>query len=346
MTSFRRNPSIEQSAAAWNDALGSLGGHLLQSWEWGSFKSEHGWTAERIAIGNDRPTAMAQVLFRGRGPFRLGFIPRGPALHAGSTGSLHQLFEAVDQVSRRHRAVYLVAEADRALPFNGTFRDEEFVKGPEHFQPCRTVKVPLLDDDALLNQMHQKTRYSVRLAERRGVEIRHETATDGTVGAFYRLLEETSNRNEFGIHSPAYYGDFLRFFGDRALLLFAYVDDQPAAGLIAARFGNEAIYMYGASSTVHRAHGAAFALQFEAMKWAREHGCTIYDLWGIPAGDPNTQHVDGDRVAGTKGDDWGGLYKFKVGFGGSIVSYPPTLERRYRPILSFGVRHFYANRDS
>jgi peptidoglycan pentaglycine glycine transferase (the first glycine) len=184
------------------------------------------------------------------------------------------------------------------------------------------------------------------LAERRGVEIRHESASEEAIATFYQLLQETSDRNEFGIHSPEYYRDFLRFFGDRALLLNAYVDGQPAAGLVAARFGPEAIYMYGASSTLHRAHGAAFALQFEAMRWARDHGCAKYDLWGIPSEDPNTQHVDGDRVAGTKGDDWSGLYKFKVGFGGNIVSYPPTLERRYRPLIAFGVRHFYATRGS
>ena len=64
--------------------------------------------------------------------------------------------------------------------------------------------------------------------------------------------------------------------------------------------------MYGASSTIHRAHGAAFALQFEAMKWARAHACERYDLWGIPDDDPRTANEDGDRVAGTRGSDgWG-----------------------------------------
>src|SRR5262249_45696875 len=149
----------------------------------------------------------------------------------------------------------------------------------EHFQPGRTVRVPLLSDDELLAQMHQKTRYSVRLAERRGVRIECEPPSPESSDRFYRLLEETSNRNEFGIHGAAYYHDFLQAFGEWALLLFAWVDGQPAAGLIAARFGGEAIYMYGASSTLHRAHGAAFALQFEAMRWSRDHGCRDYDLW-------------------------------------------------------------------
>ena len=96
--------------------------------------------------------------------------------------------------------------------------------------------------------------------------------------------------------------------------------------------------MYGGSSTEHRAHGAAFRLQFEAMRWARESGCLRYDLWGIPKDDPRSIGEDGERVARTKGDDWRGLYRFKVGFGGEVITYPPTLERRYRPVAAFLTR--------
>jgi peptidoglycan pentaglycine glycine transferase (the first glycine) len=330
---------------AWDYALNALNGHLLQSWEWGNFKSKHGWDVERVSVGGAEPTAMAQVLFRRRGPFSLGYMPRGPAFHNGDTGAVEELFDLIDDLCRRRRAVHLIVETNRPLPFTGAFRENGFVRGPEHFQPSRTVKVKLLDDEALLAQMHQKTRYSVRLAYRRGVEIRRESPTAEAIGRFYSLLHETSNRNEFGIHSESYYRDFVQMFGDRAILLIAYVEQEPAAAVISACFGREAIYMYGASSTAHRAHGAAFALQFEAMRWAREHGCEHYDLWGIPNEDPKTAHEDGTRVAGTKGDDWSGLYKFKVGFGGEIVGYPTTLERRYHPFVSFAVRRLYATRN-
>lgn len=345
MTEAACTRTVAHSQQEWDKALYALHGHLLQSWEWGEFKSQHGWDVERVSVGGVEPTAMAQILFRRRGPFSLGYIPRGPAFRAGDPVAVEELIERIDDVCRRRRAVHLIAETDRSLPFTGTFRDKGFVRGPDHFQPSRTVKVELLDDEALLGQMHQKTRYSVRLAYRRGVEVREESPTAEAIDTFYRLLRETSDRNEFGIHSAAYYSDFARVFSDRALLLVAYVDEEPAAAVISARFGREAIYMYGASSTTHRAHGAAFALQFEAMRWARKHGCETYDLWGIPDQNPKTAHADGTRVAGTKGDDWSGLYKFKVGFGGKISEYPSTLERRYHPFVSFAVRRLYANRS-
>jgi len=328
----------------WDDHLRRLGGHLLQSWRWGEFKSLHGWSAERVAVGAPTPRAMAQVLFRRQGPLSVAYIPRGPAFAEGDADSVRELFSEIDRICRRRRAIHLIVEPDRPLPFKGTFKSEGFVRGPEHYQPSRTVKVPLLSDDELLAQMHQKTRYSIRLAQRRGVSVIRATGTDEDLTDFYDLLSDTAERNEFGIHRKEYYADFVRIFGDDCILLFANVEDVRAATVIAAKFGDEAIYMYGASSTRHRAHGAAFLLQFEAMRWARAAGCRTYDLWGIPPRDPDSIAGNGDRVAGTRGKDWRGLYKFKVGFGGEIVSYPPTLERRYRPFLSFIARRRYGHR--
>lgn len=331
-------------AVTWDAEAERLGGHLLQSWAWGAFKTRHGWDVERVVSrgADGRPDGMAQVLFRRKGPVSVGYLPRGPVV--ADAAAAERLFREVDRTCRRHRALYLIVETDRQRPFTGEPRAHGFVAGPEHIQPGRTVQVPLLEDEALLNQMHQKTRYSVRLAQRRNVEFRVGNG-DEDIRAFYQLLAETSERNEFGIHSYDYYRDFMAAFGDRALLLLSFSDGHLAAGLIAARFGREAIYMYGGSSAAHRANGAAFLLQYEAMRWARGHGCAVYDLWGIPEQDPEPGGGEDGRVAGTKGDDWRGLYKFKVGFGGEIVTYPATLERRYRPLLAYAARRLVVRRD-
>jgi lipid II:glycine glycyltransferase (peptidoglycan interpeptide bridge formation enzyme) len=236
--------------------------------------------------------------------------------------------------------VSVIAEPDREL--GHAHLGKTLVVGPAHLQPSRTVKVPLLDDESLLAQMHQKQRYNIRLARRRGVSIREAPPDDEHVSVFYSLLEDTSVRNEFGIHDLGYYREFLRTFGDDAVLMFADVEGRPAAGLIAAFCGEEAIYMYGASSTKDRAHAAGFLIQFEAMRWARARGCRRYDLWGIPAVDPDSTKIDnGDRIAGTSGDDWRGLYEYKTRFGGEIVEYPSTVERQYHPLLSMLAQRVY-----
>jgi lipid II:glycine glycyltransferase (peptidoglycan interpeptide bridge formation enzyme) len=330
------------AAAAWNGDLARAGGHLLQSWEWGAFKERHGWTVRRARVESAAGLGLAQVLFRRKGPLSVGYLPRGPALlPAGAAAPLFaELRTALDAICRHERAVSLIVELDGPPGLVGTYRQHGFVRGPRPFQPARTVKVPLGSDETLLAQMHPKTRYNVRLANRRGVEVVRAGADADSLGAFYALLRDTAERNEFGIHDRRYYDDFMTTFGERALMLFGMVEGQLAAGLIAARCGAEAVYMYGGSSTEHRAHGAAFLLQFEAMRWAREHGCLRYDLWGIPERDPRPEDLEGGRMPGTHGEDWRGLYNFKVRFGGEIVDYPPPMERRYRPLLAAAARRF------
>lgn len=342
------SPISAADPGAWNAAMQRGGGHLLQSWEWGEFKSRHGWEVERVCVAGSMGTAMAQVVFKRRGPACLAYVPRGPMLRPiGDARPLfRQLRERLDAVSRRRRALSLILEADAALGIDGSYRSVGFVRGPAHFQPSRTVKVPLVrDDQALLDQMHQKNRYSVKLAQRRGVTVERGGCDAASIDAFYRLLEETSERNKFGIHSRAYYDDFMRIFGDRAFMLFALVEGRIAAGVIAARFGEGAVYMYGGSSTTNRADGAAFLLQYETMRWARDAGCTRYDLWGIPAEDPLPPRGNERGASASVGEDTRGLYTFKVRFGGEIVEYPPMMERRYWPVVSWLARRLTLDRS-
>jgi lipid II:glycine glycyltransferase (peptidoglycan interpeptide bridge formation enzyme) len=195
-----------------------------------------------------------------------------------------------------------------------------------------------------MNQMHSKTRYNVRLAVRRGVSTRLVESTDDSVDTFYDMLQDTATRNDFAVHTRGYYREFLRVFGDDACLMFAEVDEKPVAGVIAAVFGHEGIYMYGASSTRERAHGAAFLLQHESMRWARSRGALRYDLWGIPDYDPDSSVSEsGDRLAASTGNDRRGLYEFKTRFGGTIVRYPPPLEHVYHPLLATLARRFYSS---
>jgi lipid II:glycine glycyltransferase (peptidoglycan interpeptide bridge formation enzyme) len=174
------------------------------------------------------------------------------------------------------------------------------------------VKVPLGSDEALLAQMRKGTRYDVRRAQRRGVTV-ERSGDDAARLAFYRLLQETSRRHGFPIRPRAYYDDVLRVFQDDAALLVARVDGAIAGGILALRFGDEAVYLSGASSTEHRGQDAGHYLQYEAMRWARERGCTRYNMWGVATES---------------------LRHFKVGFGGEVVASPPTLARRYRPVLA------------
>lgn len=340
---IHKNPNgqLACDSSEWDAALRYCGGHLLQSWRWGAFKQKFGWDVERIAVPGPGAAALAQVLFRTRAGVSIGYIPRGPAWPDDDLGAFADLWSRIDEIARRRRALTIIVELDQSLPEHES-KDVRLVPGPEPIQPTRTVKIELLDDQALIDQMHPKTRYNVRLAKRRGVTTRIAGQLDSSIGQFYEMLRDTASRNDFAVHTPDYYREFLRVFGDDACLAFAEIEGKSVAGAVAAVFGNEAIYMYGASSTQERAHGAAFLLQHELMRWARSRGARYYDLWGIPEYDPDSSvSASGDRLAASAGSDRRGLYEFKTRFGGQIIRYPAPLERIYHPLLATVARRFY-----
>jgi lipid II:glycine glycyltransferase (peptidoglycan interpeptide bridge formation enzyme) len=220
-------------------------------------------------------------------------------------------------------------EPNDASVLAGTLPEVDATSQRDRFPPGQTVRIPLADDETMLRRMHRKTRHHVHLAQRRGVNVVRHPAGQLAVGALHRLIEEAARRNGSEIHSPAYYEDFLHTFGDDAVLLFAKADDGAlAAALVTARFGNEAITMFGGSSAHGDGHRAAVLLQFEAMRWAREMGCGTYDLRGILNRNSERPGTDEGR--------W--LSWFENGFGGEIPTCPLTIERRHVPVLPWLAR--------
>jgi peptidoglycan pentaglycine glycine transferase (the first glycine) len=340
MLSRESGDSCSYNQTSWNSALERLGGDLLQSWHWGQFKQRHGWMVERIRVEAAGSEAMAQVLFRRRGPITVGYLPRGPVF-ADSDAVGQELLSALDETCRRFRAIVLVVEPKNPLPRAWLDNGREFAGGPASFQTSRTVKVPLVDDAELLAQMRKDIRYNVLYARRRGVVVEHASVVPPALSTFYQLLQETSQRSGFGIHARAYYEDFLRIFGNQATLLFSRVDGEVTAGLISVRFGNEGRSMYAGSSLTRRGRGDAALLRFEAMQWARGHGCTHFDLGGIAPDIPAPAQGRNDGAGRQRHSELEGVHRFKVGFGGEIISYPPTVERRYRPAMAWLVRRLH-----
>lgn len=331
--------SGRQDKTEWNAALQRLGGDLLQSYEWGAFKHRHGWSVARVRTETADGEGMAQVLVRQRGPFSVAYLPRGPAISGGPEAAT-ELLSAIDGVCARYRAALLVIEPRDPLPAAWVGQGMGFASGPRAFQTSRTVKVPLGDDASLLDQMRKDTRYNVSYARRRGVAVERASLEKADVQIFHRLLQETSERNGFGIHGDAYYEEFLREFGDQAILLFSRVEGEVSAALIAARCGEEGRSMYAASSTTQRGRGDTALLRFEAMRWAREQGCTRFDLGGI-APETSATGSQANIKKSSRDSQLEGIHQFKTGFGGEIVAYPSTVSRRYRPVMAWFIRRFH-----
>jgi peptidoglycan pentaglycine glycine transferase (the first glycine) len=311
--------------------------HLLQTAPWGDLKSAFGWRATRVCHG----ATGAQVLFR---PLRLGltlaYLPKGP-IGPDWPG----LWPEVDAHCRRNHAVFLKVEPDgwedELSAQDLATRLPGFIPSPHTIQPPRTIVVDLRgSEDEVLARMKQKTRYNIHLAEKKDVAVR----ATGDVQSFSRMMAVTGQRDGFSVHSLDYYRSAYDAFapsGDCALLIAEY-QGQPLAGLMVFRRGERAWYVYGASTDQERNRMPAYLLQWEAMRWARAHGCTEYDLWGVP--DADLDALEGQFEA--RHDGLWGVYRFKRGFGGELRRAPGAFDRVYQPLLYRLYRLWLARRTA
>ena len=307
------NPDVR----AWDDFVAARGGHILQTSAWGELKTRFGWSAWRLVLARDDAyVAGTQILFR-RLPLGLvfGYIPRGPIADANDHATLAALFDALCRAAKSRRAFALKIEPNWLDTTHTTQYTIPNLQSriSNSIQPRTTIHLDLTRDlDAILAQMKPKWRYNIRLAERKGVTVREGSADD--LDVFYRLLQVTSARDRFAIHSEAYYRTAYELLvtRDLARLFVADYAREPLAMIFVTAFGGEAIYLYGASSNAHRERMPNHALHWAAIQWAKTRGCTRYDLWGLGATTDADAH------------DAHGLYRFKQGFGGQLVRYAET----------------------
>ena len=326
-------PTPIHDPLTWNRLVAGLGGgHLLQSWEWGQLKSKYGWQAERLVWhDHDRnPRAAAQVLRRAISFPGLGdrlavlYCPRGPILDWSQQGLRQLVLTDLATLAVERGVISIKIDPDLPLGYSipgekeskedplGKAAVEDLLatgwrESAEQIQFRNTLTLDLtLSEDDLLAGMKQKTRYNIRLASRRGVRVRRGGQDDFDL--LYRMYAETSVRDGFAIRKPEYYQDAWSAFINAGLAqpFMALVEDEPVAALIVYRFGEVATYMYGMSRPSHREKMPNHLLQWEAILWAKEHGCTTYDFWGAP------DQLDAN-------DPMWGVYRFKTGFGARFV---------------------------
>jgi lipid II:glycine glycyltransferase (peptidoglycan interpeptide bridge formation enzyme) len=317
-------------------------GPFLQTGWWAAFKARHGWSSLGFRVtwtdGDQERVFPLSVLVR-RLPFglTLAYVPHGPgepALVAHPDGE--DALEALSLALRPHLPRGTVClrwdllSGTRITPGSADGEDGQakgsdpfppplgppFRKPPADVQPADTVIVALTDDESLQGRMHKKTRYNIRLAEKKGVTV--ERAGVEALGEWYALYRETAARDKISIHSETYYRDLFSHAPDLSLWL-ARFEGKLLAGNVVLLHGTQAVYLYGASSNEHRNLMAPYALQWAAMVDSRNRGAVEYDLFGIPPTDDPAHPMHG-------------LYRFKNGFGGDRVHRHGAWDRVFRPL--------------
>lgn len=285
--------SFSGSEKEWNAPLlaePSQAGIFLQSWQWGEFQKNAG-----VAVLRFEDMHQKIQIFEKQLPYaqKYWYIPR-VRLHQNTLNAL------VDEAKRR-TIVFLRLEPLRELDLT----DFKFVFVAS-LQPRMTTIIDLShEDEKLFSAMHQKTRYNIKLGLRKGVEVYcNENKKYGDL--FVSMMRATAKRQGFRLHSPAHYHALLT--EPSTMLAIALYEKTVLAAHLYWKFGDTLTYLHGASATLHREVMAPHVLHFEAMKYARTNEMLWYDFWGI------------DEKKRPE------LTRFKRGFGGIEVAYPPTAD--------------------
>jgi lipid II:glycine glycyltransferase (peptidoglycan interpeptide bridge formation enzyme) len=332
---------LEQSPVAWQHTLSRLPyAHALQSWAWAQFKSRWGWEARPLTMavaGNNWEASAAAMVLKRRAPrlpLSILYVPKGPSLDYRDAPLRRQVLAQLEQLARRERAIFIKIdpevvkswglEDERVSPLGKAFARDLTERGwrpsEDQVQFRNTVELSLDGtEEQLLAAMKPKTRYNIRLAERKGVVARAGGPAD-----FPEIAEmylETAARDGFTVRPREYYLDgWTALYEARmAQPLIAEVEGRPVAAVILVRFGDRVIYMYGASRNEARERMPNHLLQWEAIRWARAAGCRVYDLWGAP-----DEFDESDRL-------WG-VWRFKAGFNGEVVRFVGAWDYPARPL--------------
>jgi len=307
-------------------------GHAMQLWEWGDIKSRTGWKPWRLILSQAGETVAAATILSRKLPLLnipIFYCPRGPVVEMEDQEKLTAILEAIKDLASQEKAVLLKIDPD--IPKENTkllnylskagFKQVDKGKNFESVQPKFVFRLNISpDEETLLANMHQKTRYNIRLAARKGVLVRDGSRAD--LPEFYRVLKETTERDNFLVRSYSYFEDLYDTLVSAGFgqLFIAEYQGQIVAATLAFITGDKAWYMYGASSNSYRNVMPNYLLQWEMIRWAKSRGCTLYDFRG----------VSGDL---SEDNPLYGLYKFKKGFNGQFTEFIGEWDLVYRPFL-------------
>ncbi|RCX17470.1 lipid II:glycine glycyltransferase (peptidoglycan interpeptide bridge formation enzyme) [Anaerobacterium chartisolvens] len=309
--------------------------NFAQSSEWAKVKSD--WTSKVIMAEDEAGNIRGAMNILIRKIPVLGYTvmlsSRAPVCDPHDEEALSALMACAKQLAKKHKSYVLMLEPDvdiRDKEFNGIVRNMGFhiknaSKNFEGINPRFVYRKDIKGktEEELIQSFHQKWRYNIRLSEKKGVEVKIGTRSD--IPKFHKIMLETGVRDNFVTRSVEYFEKMYdRMAPEHLRLYLAYYEGQLIAGTITILYGKKCWYLYGASSNEHRKVMASYLLQWEAMKWALESGCDVYDFRG----------VSGDM---DESNPLYGIYRFKKGFNGELVELIGEIDYVFKPFVYFMV---------
>lgn len=305
-------------------------GSFFQSLSW--VRVKYNWSNEIIIVKEaDKIVGSALLLIKPM-PYVHGnflYSPRGPVCDYDNVRVLNEIIKKVKWLAKKHDACMF--RMDPCIENNDInhirlFKSLGFAfkEEPDDYRTIQTRNNYVLDiegksEEEVFGSFHSKWRYNTRLSERKGV--RCIIGSKDKLDDFYELMKVTGERDNFKIRSKEYFERVMDAFGDNCRLFMCYKDSTPLSGALTVQYAGKTCYVYGASSNESRNLMPNYLMQWTMIKWAIENKCKLYDFMGIPyyfdESHPNY-----------------GVYRFKKGFNGRVLSYAGEFDYVFTPFKS------------
>lgn len=264
--------------------------HPLQTWEWGEFRRK--WGNEIIRTDYGQLTLHKIPLT----PYKIGMFIKGPT-------PTKNVLEGLKKLARNEKLIFIKLEPNVS-------KNEELIEllKQNGAAPGKTLFTPTsfwidlaINEEDLMKSFQSKTRYNIRLAQRKGVEVREDNS-EKAFEKYIKLTKETVERQGFYAHSEKYhrlmwktlYKDMVQK-GEKpiARLLVAYYKGEIITTWIVFVWKDFLYYPYGASANKHKNVMANNLVMWEAIKYGKKLGLKTFDLWGREPGKGFTRFKEG-----------------------------------------------------
>jgi len=303
--------SVVENEKEWDSkALLCEGNSYLQSWKWGEMLVKSGQKVERILFEKNNSFVLAQVVVKSL-PFgwQYFFCPKGSLFFGNDANEIFH--EAVKYLASRG-IIFLRFEPREIFKLND-FK----IKKAKEINPSATLVLDISPtEEKLLSDMHSKTRYNLRVAQRSGLSVDNKK----DFGCFWNLLQKTGARDNFILHPEKNYRSVMDSDAVEQITI-RDAEGKPIASGGFIGFGERYYYLYGALDYEKRNLMAPYLLQWSAILRAKKLGYKYYDFFGIAPGGYIERQYTYDES-----HEYAGITKFKLGFGGVAKQSPGTFD--------------------
>lgn len=287
---------------------------FLQTQEWLDFQKHVGRKTWRFDDGKIRANIIQHSLPFGKNYL---YIPHGPEISLGEIQSglkneVDNFLKYLKDLGKENKSIFVKMEPMEDVVMEVIYR-KSIKHSKKSIQPTKTVIIDLnLPEEELLSKMHHKTRYNIRVGEKKGLRLLEKN----DLNSFWKLLKHTAKNDNFSTHDKSYYDKLLNTPELNTRIVFVEHDERPlgtvreklVAGAILLAHGETVYYLHGAMDRNYKSMMAPYLMHWEVIKWAKAQGYHYYDFWGIDA------------------HRWPGVTRFKLGFGGQQVEYSGSFD--------------------